>query len=138
MTSAQTLLVQETFSAVEPIADEAAEMFYNRLFEIDPELRNLFPEDLSEQRQKLMSTLKVVVSGLNAPDRIIPAVQVLGQRHKEYGVADAHYDTVAQALLWALEQGLGEKFTDEVSDAWVAVYSVLAETMQNAGEPAAE
>ncbi|MDA7947471.1 MAG: globin domain-containing protein [Hyphomicrobiaceae bacterium] len=138
MTSEQARLVQESFSALEPIADEAAEMFYNRLFELDPELRNLFPEDLGEQRKKLMSTLKVVVTGLNSPDRVIPAVQVLGQRHREYGVSDAHYDTFVQALLWALEQRLGEKFSDEVCDAWVAVYTVLAETMQNAGAPAAE
>ena len=138
VTAAQKQLVQETFALVEPIAEQAAEMFYNRLFEIDPELRPFFPDDMSEQQKKLMSTLSVVVAGLNSPERIIPAVQVLGQRHKEYGVIDAHYDTVAQALLWTLEQGLAEKFTDDVRDAWVAVYTVLANTMQTAGPPEPE
>ncbi len=138
VTAAQRQLVQETFALVERIAEQAAEMFYNRLFEIDPELRSLFPEDMSEQHKKLMSTLSVVVAGLNTPERIIPAAQVLGQRHKEYGVIDAHYDTVAQALLWTLEQGLGDKFTDDVRDAWVAVYTVLATTMQTAGPPEAD
>ncbi len=138
VTAAQKQLVQDTFALVEPIAEQAAEMFYNRLFEIDPELRTLFPEDLSEQQKKLMSTLSVVVAGLNSPERIVPAVQVLGQRHKEYGVIDAHYDTVAQALLWTLEQGLGDKFTDDVRDAWVAVYTVLANTMQTAEPPEPE
>lgn len=122
-------LVQNTFAKVEPIAEAVAEMFYNRLFEIDPSLRELFKGDMKEQGRKLMDILKVAVNGLDNLDKIVPMVKVLGQRHAEFGVQDAHYATVAQALLWTLEQGLKDDFTPEVKDAWTNVYTLLAETM---------
>jgi hemoglobin-like flavoprotein len=129
VTQEQKILVQESFALVEPIADQAAELFYNRLFEIAPELKPLFKGDMAEQQRKLMATLKIAVAGLDDPERLIPIVQKLGERHKGYGVADENYDTVAQALLWALEQGLGENFTPEVCEAWTAVYTLLASVM---------
>ncbi len=132
VTSDQIKLVQDSFELVEPIAEQAAELFYNRLFEIAPELRALFKGDMPEQQKKLMATLKVAVASLKDPDRLVPAVRILGQRHKEYGVTDENYDTVAQALLWTLEQGLGEHFTNDVRDAWTAVYVLLATTMKEA------
>lgn len=122
-------LVQNTFAKVEPIAEAVAEMFYNRLFEIDPSLRELFKGDMKEQGRKLMDILKVAVNGLDNLDKIVPVVEALGQRHAEFGVQDAHYATVAQALLWTLEQGLKDDFTPEVKDAWTNVYTLLAETM---------
>ncbi len=125
----QKQLVQESFTLVEPIAEQAAELFYNRLFEIAPELKALFKGDITEQQRKLMATLKIAVAGLDDPERLVPMVQKLGQRHKGYGVVDENYDTVAQALLWTLEQGLGENFTPEVCDAWTAVYTLLASVM---------
>ena len=135
VTQAQKALVQESFAQVAPIADKAAELFYDRLFEIDPELRILFKGDMAEQRRKLMQTLQFAVAGLNTPDQLVPAVQELGRRHKDYGVCDADYDTVGAALLWTLEQGLGTGFTDEVRDAWTAVYGLLAGVMKSAVEP---
>lgn len=132
VTSDQIKLVQDSFELVEPIAEQAAELFYNRLFEIAPELQSLFKGDMPEQQKKLMTTLKVAVSSLKDPDRLIPVVRVLGERHKGYGVVDENYDTVAQALLWTLEQGLGEHFTNDVRDAWTAVYVLLATTMKEA------
>ncbi len=125
-------LVQETFAMVEPIAEQAAELFYGRLFEIAPNLKALFKGDMVEQQRKLMAVLKVAVAGLDDPERLIPAVRILGQRHAEYGVVDDDYDTVAEALIWTLEQGLGEAFTPDVADAWVAVYGFLAGIMQEA------
>jgi hemoglobin-like flavoprotein len=115
VTQHQKVLVQETFAMVEPIADQAAELFYNRLFETAPELKSLFKGDIAEQQRKLMATLKIAVDELDDPERLIPIVQILGVRHNAYGVEDSHYDTVAQALLWTLEQGLGESFTPEVA-----------------------
>ncbi|MEM8744960.1 MAG: methyl-accepting chemotaxis protein [Pseudomonadota bacterium] len=132
VTPDQMRLVQQTLSAIEPQADQAAETFFNKLFEIDPELRRLFPDDLSEQQTNLISTVQVIVGGLDSPDRIIPAVKVLGERHKEFGLEDAHYERAVQAMLSTLETSLGDGYTDEVCDAWVTVYSVLADTMQNA------
>src|SRR5512141_1816447 len=132
MDNTQKILVQSAFEKVAPIADTAAALFYGRLFEIDPSLRHMFPTDLKEQGAKLMHMLTLAVRGLNRPDQLIPAVQSLGRRHAGYGVKPEHYQTVATALLWTLEKGLGEAFTPEVKEAWVAVYTLLATTMQEA------
>ena len=137
MTPAQKTLVQTTFGKVVPIADAAAAMFYSRLFQLDPSLRPLFKGDLVEQGRKLMQMIGVAVNGLDRLDQILPAVQQLGVRHAGYGVRDQHYDTVAVALLWTLEQGLGSDFTPEVKDAWTAAYSVLAGAMKHAAATAA-
>lgn len=137
MTSAQKLLVQTTFAALAPIADTAAALFYGRLFEIDPSLRSLFKGDMVEQGRKLMQMIGVAVAGLDRLDQLVPAVQQLGVRHAAYGVKDEHYATVATALLWTLEQGLGADFTPEVKEAWAAAYTVLAATMKDAAATAA-
>src|SRR6266487_2270126 len=126
MTPEQMVLVQESFRLVEPIADTAAELFYKRLFELDPSLRVLFPEDMRAQRRNLMQMLTIAVRGLRRLDAIVPAIQALGRRHAGYGVRPEHFDTVGAALLWTLAQGLGPAFTPEVRDAWVALYGVLA------------
>jgi len=132
MTPEQKELVQNSFEQVLPIADVAAELFYGRLFELDPSLRHLFRGDMKEQGRALMAMIKVAVAGLDKLEKIVPAVQSLGRRHATYGVTDAHYDTVAAALLWTLEQGLGEAFTPDVKGAWVEVYTILATTMKDA------
>ena len=137
LSNEQIQMVQESFAKVEPIADEAAVLFYNRLFEIDPNLRPLFKDDMTAQRQALMATLKVAVKGLTNLPSIVPAVQQLGARHAGYGVKENDYDTVGAALLWTLEQGLGEDFTDSVKSAWAETYNLLATTMidaANAGQ----
>jgi hemoglobin-like flavoprotein len=133
----QIQLVQESFEQVKPIANIAADLFYDRLFDLDPSLRQLFPSDMNEQKHHLMTTLTFAVSGLNKPDRIIPAVRQLGIRHIGYGVQAHHYQTVGAALLWTLAQGLGEGFTPEVEEAWTAVYTLLATTMQEAARETA-
>jgi methyl-accepting chemotaxis protein len=117
---------------VAPNAEVAAELFYNRLFELDPSLKPLFKGDLQEQGRKLMAMLKTAVRGLDNLDKLVPAVEGLGRRHAAYGVKPAHYDTVAQALLWTLEEGLKESFTADVKAAWITVYGVLADTMKSA------
>jgi hemoglobin-like flavoprotein len=132
MTPDQKILVQDTFAKVAPQADAAAALFYGRLFEIDPTLKTLFKGDIAEQGQKLMTMLATAVKGLDRPDELLPAVKNLGVRHVGYGVKDEHYDTVAAALLWTLERGLGADFTPDVRDAWVAVYTLLAATMKDA------
>ena len=129
MTPEQIKLVQESFAHVELIADDAATLFYQRLFELDPTARQLFPEDMADQRMKLMQTLAVVVKNLNTLDQVVPGVQALGQRHVQYNVKPEHYPTVGAALLWALERGLGDVWTAEHAEAWTAAYTVLSDTM---------
>ena len=137
VTAAQKTLVQTTFSAIAPLADDVAVMFYGRLFEIDPSLRGMFREDMAEQRKKLMQMLTAAVKGLDRVEQLVPVVQDLGRRHAGYGVADAHYDTVGEALLWTLRKGLGSAFTPQVEEAWATVYGVLANTMREAAREAA-
>ena len=130
MNSKQKELVQSSFAMVVPIADTAADLFYDRLFEIDPALRSLFKGDLKEQKKKLMQMLAAAVRGLDNLDALVPVVRDLGTRHGGYGVKDEHYDTVASALLWTLEKGLGDAFTPETRQSWIEVYSILAATMK--------
>ena len=125
LSSQQITLVQGTFAQVAPIADAAAELFYQRLFQLDPSLRHLFKSDMRDQGKKLMQMLSVAVHALDRLDTIAPAVQAMGKRHVNYGVALKDYETVGTALLWTLEQGLGEAFTPEVREAWAEVYNVL-------------
>jgi hemoglobin-like flavoprotein len=133
MTPQQIALVQDSFRKVLPIADTAASMFYARLFELDPSLRKLFKGDMGRQGMMLMSMIASAVRGLTQPNALIPVLHALGRRHSGYGVVDAHYTTVAEALVWTLEQGLGEEFTAETRDAWIAAYSMMASVMQQGG-----
>jgi hemoglobin-like flavoprotein len=133
----QIQLVQESFEHVKPITDIAADIFYGRLFELDPALRPYFKDDMAEQKAKLMTTLAFAVAGLKQPEKLLPAVRQLGRRHIGYGVQIGHYQTVGEALLWTLGQGLGDKFTPAVEEAWTAAYMLLAATMQEAAEMAA-
>jgi len=132
MQSQQVKLVQTSFDKVLPIADVAADIFYSRLFELDPSLRRLFSGDMKLQGKKLMDSLRMVVGNLDKLDRVIPGVRALGERHVAYGVEEHHYDTVGEALLWTLERGLGDAFTDDVRDAWATAYTLLAMTMKSA------
>nr|WP_299397300.1 globin family protein [Pelagibius sp.] len=131
-------MVQESFAKVEPIAEDAAALFYKRLFEIDPSTKPLFKGDMAEQGRKLMAVLKTAVAGLEKLDKLVPAVKVMGQRHHAYGVELKHYESVANALLWTLKQGLQDAFTPDVEKAWAKTYGVLAEVMmKGAQEPPA-
>lgn len=132
MTPNQISLVQNSFGEVP--AEIAAELFYARLFELDPSLRPLFKGDMKVQGRKLMDMIAVAVRGLNDLETIVPAVEDLGIRHAGYGVTAGHYGTVGSALLWTLEKGLGEQFTDEVREAWTAAYTLLSTTMIDAAE----
>ncbi len=134
MTPEQILLVRASFAEVKALGDQAAALFYERLFTLDPTLRALFKGDLAAQRAKLLGALAMVVAALDRPDELLPAVRDLGRRHAGYGVQVEHYATVGSALIWTLEQGLGAAFTPSVRQAWVEAYSLLAWTMAAAAE----
>ncbi|MCJ2071370.1 globin domain-containing protein [Methylobacterium sp. J-030] len=137
MTPEQIRLVQDSFAKVRPIAGAAADLFYGRLFDIAPQVRGLFPDDMAEQKSKLMAMLGLAVANLNHPDTVVPALQDLGRKHVAYGTQAAHYAPVGEALLWTLEQGLGPDFTPEVRAAWIATYTLVAGVMQEAAAQAA-
>ena len=138
MTNEQIKLVQDSFRQVGPIAETAAQLFYARLFELDPDLELLFKGNLTEQGRKLMQMLGLAVSSLDRMEQLLPVVRSLGARHVSYGVRDKDYDTVGQALLWTLRKGLGEAFTPDVESAWNSVYATLASEMQSGAETSVE
>src|SRR6202030_1870124 len=129
MTPQQIKLVQDSFAKVAPISEQAAGLFYGRLFEIAPEAKPLFGGDMKEQGRKLMATLAVVVNGLSNLDAILPAASALAKRHVAYGVKPGHYAPVGEALLWTLERGLGAQWTPELAAAWSAAYATLSNYM---------
>lgn len=126
MTPDQVKLVQQSFSEVAPISDQAATLFYDRLFEVAPQVKSMFPADMTEQRKKLMATLAVVVNGLSDLPSILPAASALAKRHVAYGAKPDHYPVVGAALLWTLEKGLGSGWTPDVANAWTSAYGTLS------------
>ena len=129
MTPEQIARVKESFVHVHAIKEAAADLFYDRLFTIAPQTRALFPDDLAEQKKKLMTAIAMVVGSLDRVDTILEAVRELGRRHGEYGVSAEDYETVGAALLWTLEQGLGELWSADLAEAWTAAYGALSTVM---------
>jgi hemoglobin-like flavoprotein len=133
ITPEQRALVQQTWQQVVPIADTAARVFYNRLFEIDPQLRVMFDRvEMKSQRGKLIQVLAMAVDKLDRIEELVPVIEALGRRHAAYGVSDSHYETVGAALIWTLEKGLGKAWSEEVKAAWTDVYMLLANVMRTA------
>jgi hemoglobin-like flavoprotein len=126
MTPDQVKLVQQSFAKVAPISEQAAVIFYDRLFEVAPQVKAMFPADMTEQRKKLMATLAVVVNGLSNLKSVLPAASALAKRHVAYGAKPAHYPVVGAVLLWTLEKGLGEAWTPDLAAAWTAAYGTLS------------
>jgi nitric oxide dioxygenase len=129
MTPDQVKAIQDSFANVIPIADQAAALFYGRLFEIVPEVKPLFHGDMIEQGRKLMATLATVVNSLDNLEAVLPAASALAKRHVEYGVKAADYAPVGDALLWTLEKGLGDQWTPALAAAWGEAYKTLSEFM---------
>ena len=130
LTTRQVSLVKETWAQVVPIADTAATLFYSRLFETNPQLAPMFEGvDLPKQRRKLVNAINMVVNSLERIETLVPMISELGQRHVNYGVQDSHYDEVGAALLWTLQAGLGDNWSDEAEQAWAVAYQLLADTM---------
>ncbi|WP_029352857.1 globin family protein [Bosea sp. 117] len=138
MTPDQIVLLRRSIDGLRPHSEQAAALFYGRLFEMLPEVRPLFTEDMVEQGRKLMRTLVAVMNGIDDMRSLRPAVERLGQRHLQYGVRQEHYEPVGVALIWALEQGLGDAFTPDTRSAWLKAYDVLTQIMLDAaGNPEA-
>lgn len=138
LTRDQIAAIQASFVRVVPIRTMAAEIFYTRLFAIAPHTRPLFQGDLKQQGDKLMTTLGVVVAGLDDLEALLPAARDLAARHVTYGVTPSDYEPVGQALLYTLEKGLGDHWTPELKAAWAAAYATVSEAMVEAAYPRAE
>ena len=134
MTPRQIEIVKLSFGKIMPFKDQVAELFYYRLFELDPSLRLMFKSDMTEQKQKLMVALALVVTNLEKMDSLLPAIRELGRRHKSYGVRNRQYDVVGSALTWTLEIGLGTGWNKELADAWSNAYGRVAAAMIEGAE----
>jgi nitric oxide dioxygenase len=132
MTPQQIILIKDSFAKVVPISDRTADLFYARLFDIAPEVCPMFKGEIGTQGRKFMATLNVAVSGLERFDELKPALAALARQHAAFGVREEHYAPLGEALIWALEQGLGDDFTPETKEAWSGVYWAIAETMKAA------
>ena len=132
MTPEKIKMVQDSFAKVAPIAETAADIFYDRLFETAPQVRSMFPSDMSGQKGKLMQMLGTAVNGLNDLDALVPAVQDLGRRHVGYGTKPEHYEVVGSSLLFTLEKGLGDDWNPELAEAWTETYGLLSKVMIDA------
>jgi nitric oxide dioxygenase len=132
MDARQVALVQESFEMAAGLGEKVAELFYAELFAIDPSLRSMFKGDMREQRKKLLATLALVVRSLHAPEKILQPVKNLAIKHVDYGVQPEHYTYVGNALLRTLKKGLGDHYTPELRDAWVAAFRLLAGIMKEA------
>lgn len=138
MTPEQKQLVRDSWAKVLPIKEQAAELFYGRLFEVYPEVKPYFKGDMKEQGQKLMAMLNTAVNGLDNLAALIEPLKASGKRHADYGVKDEDYGKVADAFLWTLQQGLGEGYTPEVQEAWVVTYTAVADVMKAGAAEAAD
>jgi hemoglobin-like flavoprotein len=130
MTPTQTQAIRSSWAALEPIQDEVAALFYERLFDVDPASQRLFHgTDMRVQRGALMQSLTFVVRSIDRVEELVPALEALGRRHASYGVTEDHYESVGAALMWTLAQALGDGFTTEVSEAWASAYVAVASVM---------
>jgi hemoglobin-like flavoprotein len=134
MTPRQIEIVRQSFAKIMPFKDQFIELFYCRLFELDPSIRLMFKSDMAEQRQKLTAALAMVISRLETMESLLPVLRELGRRHKDYGVRNRHYDVVGAALLWTLEIGLSSSWTGELAEAWKDAYSQVAKAMIEGAE----
>ena len=132
MTPEQVKLVQKSWQLVMQSSDELPNLFYDKLFELNPELKSMFSTDLTKQHQMFVNMLNILINGLDNLELILGAVKKLGVTHTSYGVKDKDYDTVGEALIYALNAILNNTFADSVSTAWTAAYAILADTMKDA------
>lgn len=131
MSPEQIRLVRESFAQVAPAADQAAALFYAKLFAREPAISDLFlSADMTVQGRKLLNMIGDAVRLLNHPERLEPVLRALGLRHSGYGVLDAHYDSVGAALLETLADTLGEDLTPATREAWSALYAHVGRTMR--------
>lgn len=130
MNKQQIELLQRTFAKVEPVAQEAGELFYGRLFEMAPSLRPLFTGDMTMQAKMLMTAIGLAVQGLDHPEAVTPQLALIGQRHVNYRAMPADFDKFGAALQWALAQTLGDDFTQPVKEAWGEAFKFITREMK--------
>lgn len=123
------LLVQLSLDKVLTATGSPGTLFFSRLFELDPEVRSIFPADIDRVERNFIAALTNLVNGLDNPEVLLPQLESLGRQHHEWGVREEHYVSFRDALLWALERSIGATFTPEVREAWRGIYAWMQAAM---------
>lgn len=122
--------MQTTWTKVAADEKRAADIFYSKLFALDPSIQFLFAGDLDQQKRRLMAMFHVAVRGLDKLDDMLPALVDLGKRHAGYKVRPEHYDTMGKALLFMVQQELGDECTEEILMAFGEAYGRWSSAMK--------
>ena len=142
LTDNEKKLIASSFRLLVPVSETVADLFYGYLFQDKPQYRDLFPEDMTRQKRKLVTMLAFIANSIdwtedqwmeevNPEDDLCLVVLALGRRHHNlYKIPDDAYGPVEDALMWSLDQGLGEAFTPDLQQAWTKLYRVLETTMK--------
>lgn len=123
---ANRLLVQQSFALLEPALEPLMDLFFARLFQMEPSLRNLFPNDLSHHKRIFCRTLALIICEMEELAQLDTRVEELGKLYIALGLDAGAYDTLGAALVWTVEIGLGEAFTLEMRTAWSLFYGEMA------------
>ena len=125
----QKALIRKSFSRIEPALDLVAQLFFLKLFRLDPGLRDSFSGPVDVQARKFAAGAKLAMISLNAEDGLAPTLKLLGTRHRQMGIRKRHYRTMSRALVWTLERSLGKAFDRDTKDAWNAMLTRFTKTM---------
>ena len=128
-----TAIVQQSWTKIIPIRDDAAALFYTRLFELDPSLRSRFKGDVTEQTRTWGTMVSIAVANLERPFILLPTLYSLGAQQEKNGIQAHHYDIAGIALLDTLQCVLGEAFTPEIRAAWANGYRAITNVLKTAG-----
>jgi methyl-accepting chemotaxis protein len=129
MTPEQIKIVQTTFEALAPQGEAIIEQFYSTLFAENPGVREMFPDDMTEQNKHLLGAVALVAKNAHKLDTLIPALKEMGARHVGYGAQEAHYPIVRDTMLVALGNVAGDAWTPDVKGAWEAALNAVAGAM---------
>src|SRR3990170_134368 len=129
LTAAQKRLIRESFRRLEPALDLVGQLFYLKLFRLDPSFRDRFGGDPKTQGRKFMAAVKLTIISLNHEDGLAPTLKLLGVRHRQLGIKVRDYRTMIKALIWTLERSLEKSFTRETRDAWTTLLTQIARTL---------
>jgi hemoglobin-like flavoprotein len=136
MTPEQVKLIKTSFDAMWPLSGDIAELCYSRFFELAPEAKSLFKNDMALQRAKLMDMIAALVGSLDQHGLFQSIITNSGRHHARFGVRSSQYDALGEALMWSLERKLGTSLTPELSASWRALYATVQAEMQRAAAQA--
>ena len=134
MTPEQVHLIRKSFDALWPVHRRLAEVFYSRFFELAPNARRLFPDDMERQQIKLMDMIAAIVGALDKREIFQSIISYTGRQHAQFGVKRSHFVAFGDALIWGLEQQFGPAFTPELKQAWVTLYDAVQSEMIRAAQ----